>query len=158
MDYTLTWIQDRKKKQKSRFLSYHLTLTHQTFSEKTHEQHWPFGQFQFTQLEEGATYDWFDPPWPFSGESGGSLADGRAWIKDQTLIWLLFDCYWQALLCLPATCWVQLWGRDCVDMAGLIQAVFWCYCRRNLNLKKAGVNLMTTEKELPLSDSSTEGT
>lgn len=45
-----------------------------------------------------------------------------------------------------------------MDVAGLIQAVFWCYCHRNLNKKKASVNLMTSEKGPPVSDSSTEGT
>lgn len=38
-------------------------------------------------------------------------------------------------------------------MTVLIQAVFWCYCHRNLNLKKVGVNLMTSE-----SDNNTKGT
>lgn len=46
------------------------------------------------------------------------------------------DRRWQAPVWLPAACWVQLWGRGCVDTAGLIQAVFGCYCRRNWMKKK----------------------
>ena len=56
--------------------------------------------------------------------------------RDQTPIWLVLITIGRHTVWLPAACWVQLWGRGCVDTAGLIQAVFGCYCRRNWNERK----------------------
>lgn len=114
--------------------------------EKHPEWHWPLlsgSVFNAKQQREGATYDWFVPGRPGSAECG--------------------RLFWQ-LSTDAGSVSTQRAGFSCSDiLPGLIQAVFCCYCRRNLNTtpppKRRGVDLMTSETGgPPMSDSRAEGT